>query len=88
MSHLLTVLLKALAPGFRKPQIYSQGQTLPEAGLKEALEQEKQPARPLLETKITFIFSRFGEDVWASVGVVRVRLGMHVCVRAESCPVM
>lgn len=40
-----------------------------------------QTARPLLEIEITFIFSCFGEDVWASVGVVRVRLGMHVCVR-------
>lgn len=38
-------------------------------------------ARTLLEIEITFIFSHFGEDVWASVGVVRVCLGMHVCVR-------
>lgn len=34
-----------------------------------------------MEIEITFIFSRFGEDVWASVGAVRVCLGMHVCVR-------
>lgn len=38
-------------------------------------------ARTLLEIEITFIFSHFGEDVWASVGVVCVCLGMHVCVR-------
>lgn len=37
-------------------------------------------ARTLLEIEITFIFSHFVEDVWASVGVVCVCLGMHVCV--------